>query len=61
MPPAAASALGTHGLLTQALGYVFQDLRLAATLTDGETWHPIHFVANVTLFELTHGRENQRT
>jgi AraC-like DNA-binding protein len=57
------SLLGTHAMLAQALGNVFQELRLAASLTDGKVWFPVYSLPlpGVAAFELAYGLDKQRT
>ncbi len=64
VPRAGATGLfNTHAMLAQVLGNVFQELRLAASLTDGETWYPIYSLPlpGIDAFELANGVEKQRT
>jgi AraC-like DNA-binding protein len=60
---AATGLLNTHAMLAQVLGNVFQELRLAASLTDGRTWYPIYSLPlpGIAAFELANGMEKQRT
>jgi hypothetical protein len=59
----ATSLLDTHAMLAQAVGNVFQELRLAASLTDGETWYPVYSLPlpGVAAFELAYGLDERRT
>jgi len=59
----ATRLLNTHAMLAQAMGNVFQELRLAASLTDGETWYPIYSLPlpGIAAFELANGMEKERT
>jgi len=50
-------------MAAQVLGNCFQELRLAASLTDGVTWYPIYSLSGpgVASFELANGKEKERS
>jgi hypothetical protein len=49
-----------HLELGPVLANVFQELRMGAAITDGQTWHVVYGLPNVVLFELAHGIEKRR-
>jgi AraC-like DNA-binding protein len=62
--PSSLERLRTHALLSQAMGSLFVDLGLSASLLDGDDWHPLYIpivfqhseiVADVVIFERVHG------
>ena len=49
-----------HSLRISTIGYVFQTLRVCATLWDGRQWWPIYFYDSQNTFEVQHGVESER-
>jgi AraC-like DNA-binding protein len=47
-------------LRISTIGYVFQVLRVGATLWDGKKWWPVHFQESQNHFEVQHARESER-
>jgi AraC-like DNA-binding protein len=47
-------------LRISTIGYVFQVLRVGATLWDGKKWWPVHFQESQNHFEVQHALESER-
>src|SRR5882672_3526323 len=59
--PLPASLPGIHALLTPAVAHAFETLRIGATIRADNEWYAIHAPPDqITLFELSHGRETER-
>jgi AraC-like DNA-binding protein len=50
-----------HSLFSPLVSNAFESLRVAASLTDGVDWLPLHTEPNLIAFELEHGGEADRT